>query len=64
MENPITELQEYDAPGVVSFSSCGGMKSPRVNFLAALGVLGRVSSVAPIKAVEEVSAFSRASYFG
>ena len=63
MENPTTELQEYDAPCVVSSLRRGGMKSPRVNFLATLEALGRDSSVAPCEAVEEVSAFSRTSYF-
>ena len=58
MENPTTELQEYDAPCVVSSLSRGGMKSPRVNFLAALEVLGTDSSVSPSEAVKEVSAFS------
>ncbi|XXG41866.1 hypothetical protein AAC387_Pa01g2240 [Persea americana] len=58
MENPTTELQEYDVPGVVSSLSRGGMKSLRVNFLTTLAALGRDSSVAPSEAVEEVSAFS------
>ena len=62
--NPITELQEYDAPCVASFLNCSAMKSPMVNFLVVLEVLGRDSSVAPNEAVEEVSAFSGASCFG
>ena len=64
MENPTTELQEYDAPCVVSFPSRGGIKSPRVNFLSTFEVLGRDSSIAPIEAVEEVSAFSGTSCLG
>ena len=58
MENPITELQEYNASYVVSFLSSSGMKLVRVNFLTAFEVLGRDFSVAPCEAVEEVSAFS------
>ena len=63
MENPTTELQEYDAPYVVSSLSRGGMKSLRVNFLTTLEALGRDSSVAPSEAVEEVSTFSGTSCF-
>ncbi|XXG53360.1 hypothetical protein AAC387_Pa03g1462 [Persea americana] len=61
MENPTTELQEYDAPYVVLSLSRGGMKSLRVNFLTTLEALGRDSFVAPSEAVEEVSAFSGTS---
>ena len=64
MENPITELQEYDAPCVVSFLNCGGMKSLRVNFLTTFEVFGTDSSVARSEVVEEVSAFSMTSCFG
>ena len=63
MENPTIELQEYDTPCVVSFLSCGGKKSPRVNLLTTFEVLGTDSSVAPSEAVEVVSAFSRTSCF-
>ena len=64
MENPITELQEYDAPCIVPFLSCCGMKSPRVNFLTTFEVLETDSSIAHSEAVEEVSAFSMTSCFG
>ena len=64
MENPITKLQEYDAPCLVSSLSRGGMKSLRVNFLTTLEALGKDSSVAPSEAVEEVSAFSGTSCLG
>ena len=64
MENPTTELQEYNAPCVVSFMSCGGMKLLRVNLLTTFDVLGRDFSIAPSEAVEDVSAFSGISCFG
>ena len=63
IENPTTELQEYDALCVVSSLRRGGVKLLRVNFLATLEALGRDSSVAPCEAVEEVSAFSGTSCF-
>ena len=64
MENPTTELQEYDVPCVVPFSSRGGMKSSRVNFLTTLEVLGMDSSIAPNETVEGVSSFSGTSFLG
>ena len=63
MENPTTELHNYNAPYVVSFLSCGGMKSLRVNLFTTFEALGRVFSIAPSEAVKEVSAFSWTSCF-